>query len=195
MAEKGDIGPVSKNDQTTNARAVSIAQDVHVMDIYRQVLSLGFYPLTETERSGFGLANFSTWMSYAFIRQDMYKLYKESLNSIIKETNLLYFTNYLRNKISNLSALTEQDKETLLDKLIYCSDGERTMEGFYRLFFVMQGILKVKSSPEWDKIPDAWEEITEQIFEELSALEKELELEEARGVQEVAMLREDWEIL
>ena len=113
------------------------------MDLYRQYLTLGFYPLTENERSQFGIADFASWSLYRPIREQMYQLYQNDLDQSIHEHGELYFADYMMKKIKELP-ITPEEQEIVMDKLVLCEEDEKTMKSFRRLFFVMQGILKVK---------------------------------------------------
>jgi hypothetical protein len=154
LAKEGDGVWVSQRAQTTDVHAVAIAQDVHTMDLYRQYLSLGFCPLTTNERNQFGVSDFATWSMYRPIRKEMYLTYQLTLDGGIREEGELYFCNYFRQKISELPLLTMDQQETLIEKLTDCIEGEKTLKSFHRLFFVMQGILKVKPIyHDWVEVP------------------------------------------
>ena len=144
LAKEGNGVWISKESQTTDVHAVAAAQDVHTMDLFRQYLTLGFCPLTANERHRFGIPDFITWLSYREIRSEMYATYQSNLDQAIKEKGEIYFCNYLRQKISYLPLLSLEQKEFLIDKLAECSEGEKTLKSFHRLFFVMQGVLKIK---------------------------------------------------
>lgn len=167
LAKEGGGVFVSKETQTTDVHAVAIAQDVHTIDLYRQYLALGFYPMTSNERSQFGVSDFATWSLYRPIRDQMYQAYQTMLDNPIKEHGEIHFVNYIRQKINDLPLLQEQ-QEALIDKLIDYDAGEKAIKSFHRLFFVMQGILKVKP------IYTDWIELnSEPIFSD-EQLEKEL---------------------
>lgn len=153
VAKVGEGARVSLIAQTTDTHAVAIAQDVHTMDLYRRYLALGFYPLTENERSQFGLADFASWTFYHPFRNNMYLAYQNALDQAILEHGEIHFTDYMMNKIKELP-LQPNEKEQLLDKLIMCEEGEKTMKSFRRLFFVMQGILNIKPPyADWTELP------------------------------------------
>ncbi len=170
LAKEGNGVFVSTHRQTTDEHAVAIAQDVHTSDLYRQYLSLGFVPMTENERAQFGLVDFGTWSMYHPVRKQMYAAYYENLNMSIKENGEIYFIEYFRKKISDLEHLTLDQQEFLIEKLAMCSEGEKTLRSFHRLFFVMQGILNVKPIYEdWIKvIPKVASISTEKFEEEIS---------------------------
>lgn len=155
LAKEGPDMRLSKKEQTTDQHAVSIAQDVHNMDIFRNILGLGFCPLTENERRQFCLADLINWSLYADIRKEMYKAYQDSLEDAIILEGTVHFAGYMRLKIGSLPHLTQEQQEELIDKLSECSDGEATMRAYYRLFFVMQGVLKGNSlNSDWVEVEE-----------------------------------------
>lgn len=145
MSKGEALSSFSFNKQTTDKHAVAISEDVHTMDFYRQYLALGFYPLTENERSRFGFSDFANWTMYGSSRQNMYIQYQEVLDQAIKENGEIYFCNYIRQKIESLPNISSEQKEELIEILIDCDEGEKTLKKFYRLFFVLQGVLNVKT--------------------------------------------------
>lgn len=140
---KGECTYIPKTEQTTDALTVAIAQDVHTMDLYRQYLALGFYPLTDNERSQFGTTDLINWALYKSIRNDMYQIYHTKLDETIHDQGEIYFTEYIHHKIKELPLLPDE-QEALLEKLIDYESGDKTIKSFHRLFLVMQGILRVK---------------------------------------------------
>lgn len=147
LAKKGANVKIADDAQTIDAQAVAIAQDVHTMDLYRQYLSLGFYPLTQNERNAFGLTELINWGSplYREIRSCMYTSYYDQLDESIKELGELHFANHLRALLEKNPSLDEQQREDILDKFMYCNNHiwtfEDSQERFHRLFFVMIGVL------------------------------------------------------
>lgn len=170
LAKEGNGVWVSKERQTTDVHAVAIAQDVHTMDTYRQYLSLGFCPLTEHERSQFGLADFANWSMYRPVRTEMYTQYQKALDQTIEEYGEIHFCNYMRAQIFHLQRLSLEQQQALVDKLTECNEGEKTLKSFHRLFFIMQGVLKVKP------IYTDWIEISNKAKDEPTP-EEEFEIE------------------
>lgn len=144
FGKEGKKANLSMDGQTTDAVAVGIAQDVHTMDLYRNYLSLGFYPLTSEERSLFGLTDLVQWAMYTPIRNAMYQIYRDDLDKPIKEIGEVHFAINMRQKINGLQSLSTDQKEALVEKLAMCAEGEKTLKSFRRLFYVMQGILTIK---------------------------------------------------
>lgn len=143
LSKEGMSTRFSTEKQTTDKHAVSLTEDIHVMDLYRQYYALGFYPLTENERSLYTLQDIIQWSMNGAIRNQMYLFYQTGLDQAFKEAGEVNFPLYLRQKITSLPQLTPEQKEELIDKLTLCENGEETLKGFRRLFFVMQGILNV----------------------------------------------------
>ncbi|MBS0655385.1 MAG: hypothetical protein JSR46_06400 [Verrucomicrobia bacterium] len=148
LAKEGNGVWVSKVSQTTDEHAVAIAQDVHTSDLFETDFALGFYPLLDHVRNQFGALNLPSWMSYSSVRQGMYTSYYSQLDQSIHEVGEIHFAIYMRQKIGELKLLSGQQKELLIDKMVDYSNGEKTMSGFRRLFFVMQGILTVVKESE-----------------------------------------------
>jgi hypothetical protein len=168
-------GRVRKLDETiTSKDIVAYAQDVSMMDRFRQYFSLGFYPLSPNERSQFGVVDYLAWSSYSPYRDKMYKTYYDQLDRCIQEVGESYFTDYILKKIWSMDDLRFDQRHELIKRLADSGHGdqkEKTIKGFHRLFFVMQGILKIKPSQhaalnldvdDWVEIPDElldWVEI------------------------------------
>lgn len=162
----------SMQSETTDEDAIGVAQDVHTLDFYRLQLTLGFYPLTEIERRKFGISELTSWVMNGPLRTMMYEKYQERLDESIRALGDVHFTNYILQAIQGLPSLTEEQKEEFIEELSLCNDGEETLKGFRRLFFVMQGVLKVKSiyagwcdlssDSEAEELPiDDWELVNE----------------------------------
>lgn len=174
VPKEGTNIQISLNTETTDPHAVAIAQDVHIMDLYRNYLTLGFYPMNENERNSLGINELFVWSTYAPIRQEMYGIYHARLNECFAEVGEIHFANYLRQTINSNLSLSKEHREILLDQYTECNDGKwslhETKEKFYRLFFVMQGILQKQKIYKED-----WYEVTEEEEETTSGLdEKEL---------------------
>lgn len=163
--KEGRNSYVSKYWETTDAHAISIAQDVHTLDLVKCYLSLGFYPLSEYERNSMGMTEIMVWASaYREIRNDMYAVYHSRLDEAMKEIGEVHFGNYLRQLINAYPALSEDQKEAILDKYIYCNNDEWCPEvcqrRFHRLVFVTLGVLTHKALyADWVNVPVVIEEV------------------------------------
>lgn len=148
LAKEGITVKIKQDEQTTDTQAVAIAQDVHTMDLYRQYLSLGFYPLTQNERNAFGITELMNWSSpvYREIRSCMYTSYFDRLDEAIKEIGEVHFANHFRALLEKNPSLSEEQREDILDKYMYCNNKLWTFEDsqkrFHRLFYVMIGVLR-----------------------------------------------------
>lgn len=123
----------------------SVKQDVHSFDIYRIYLSLGCFPLTEHERSNFGLLNFLTWRIYSHFRVTIYKNYFNTLDEAIESNGEAHFAAYIRQIITFNRKLSDVQKGEILEMYTECNNGtwdpQLTRERFHQLMFVMQGVL------------------------------------------------------
>lgn len=159
LAREGSEVKVFLDQETTDPEAVAIAQDVHTIDLYRLYLTLGFYPLNENERSAFGMNELVLWEIYGPIRQEMYGIYHARLNECFAEVGEIHFANYLRLAFQSNSSLSEEEREMLLDMYSECNEGKwsiwSTKEKFYRLFFVIQGVLRKQKiyEEDWVELP------------------------------------------
>ncbi len=100
----------------------AIAMDVHMMDVYRLALSLGFSPLTEQERRNVGVAQLVNWEQFSTIReQGMMGAYESEIDEKLQETidqvGAIHFANYARNLIGENTNLSTEQKETLTDMI------------------------------------------------------------------------------
>lgn len=148
-----------KDRQTTDVHAVAIAQNADRMDLFRQYLCLGFYPLSEHERSQFGLAQFMVWSTCSGIRDEMFKKYWSSLDDSIKEDGEIYFSEYIRKKIGEMKHLAPKQQAALVERFTDEKRGEKNIKDFHRLFFVMQGILNLKPMLNLKLEYDDWTEV------------------------------------
>lgn len=147
MVQFGKEGKVklTRSDATaTDESTAAIVQDIHMMDIFRQYSTLGFYPITQNERDRFTATDTFNWKTQGAIRVGLYEIYKSQLNDAIDIVGELQFANYIREKITSLEQLTEDQKEQLIERLALCAGDDTALDGFKRLFFVMQGVLKVE---------------------------------------------------
>ncbi|MFA6119103.1 MAG: hypothetical protein WCT85_06575 [Parachlamydiales bacterium] len=129
-----------------------ILEDPHGVDLYRQNLALGFFPLTEGERNDIGMMEIFFWEGYGSVRAVMQDEYKDSLDDVIKEIGELRFSEFMRKTITSNILLTQRDKEQLLEKYTernnYIWDSEATDHRFHRLALVMLGVLNYEPSEE-----------------------------------------------
>lgn len=129
----------------------AIAGDVHGFEIYRKVLSLGFYPLTDSDRANLHLSDFILWETYIPIRHEMYNEYDKRLDSVFEEAGEVHFGNYLRQTINDHPHLLENEKQKMMDMYLECNDGQWTRSEtrlrFHRLALVMMGVLNCGERP------------------------------------------------
>lgn len=122
-----------------------IAEDPHGMDIYRQHLALGFFPLTPHERNSVGPIEFYLWKMYQKFRDVMYQRYRNVLDDAVKATGEVNFGNYMRAQIMQNERLSEEQKNKLLEMYTERNKGhwdvDITNELFHRLALVMLGVL------------------------------------------------------
>lgn len=135
-------------DQILGIYPDAVKQDVHAFDLYRVYLSLGFIPLTDHEREKIGLGHLISWRLYGALRNQLHNEYDP--NKSVKKIGELHFATYMRSLILNNKALTETQKEQILEKYTERNDGKWTVAetdfNFHRLMFVMLGIMhKVES--------------------------------------------------
>lgn len=128
----------------------AITRDVHGFDIYRIILSFGFYPMTENEKRKFGFGELFAWelydtKPYGNIRQLMMHMYVtryfDSIDSVIEEHGEVEFANHIRQMINTNPKLSEEEKETIIESWGF----GRTNEQFHQLFLVMLGVLRKKA--------------------------------------------------
>lgn len=127
-----------------------IINDVHGFDTYRLVLSLGLVPLTDQERSTFGVGELLLWAQWAgIIRLPLLDVYRESIDDVAIRANNEYFSTYINNMIQTNPLLNEQQKEAILERWYTLNNGlwrnERVAdERFARLLFMKVGIIRWK---------------------------------------------------
>jgi hypothetical protein len=126
----------------------AISEDVHGFDIYRNMLCLGFYPMTRTERYEVRLDEIFQWSKiWRPIRKAQGEIpYRNNMYDQIKDNNLesLQYILLVIGKSENLS-----DKEkTNLESILSCSSDtiKINSDNYYptinRLMLVMMGVLK-----------------------------------------------------
>lgn len=133
----------------TDVHAVAAAQDIHTLDLYRKIISLGVIPMTTSERNSMGLSELYLWAdpTYPFrsFRIDMYREYYERIDGLIKELGLLDFATYIRAVIEQNDLLGADQKDAILEKFTERNldtwSVEETQSRFNRLVCVMLGIL------------------------------------------------------
>lgn len=178
--KKGKQSYVFENAETKDEQAIAIAQDVHTLDIYKSCLSLGFFPMTENERNRMGTAETFMWASpihpFRKMRENMYDTYVRQMDFVFSELGEIYFAEYFQSLISEMTCLTEEQKQLVLDK--YINNNEWTWEidesfkRFHRLVFVILGVLK-----RIDLYED-WQEISAIEIEQPSESDSEVLLED-----------------
>lgn len=143
------------------------------MDLYRSSLTLGFYPMSENERNSLGINELMLWSSYGSILQEMYGIYHSQMDECFAEVGEIHFANYLQQAFNSNPSLSEEQRDVLLDLFTECNGGKwsiyRTKENFYRLFFVMQGILRKQRiyEEDWVEVPEEAKTIPGMDEEEL----------------------------
>lgn len=125
----------------------AIAHDVHSFDLYRNYLSLGFYPLTKYERATIGISEFLVWKQFASIRSQMSAAYQKELDSVIHEIGESEFSTYMRKHIGENPSLSESERKTLLYDIWGGRNNDtwstkETDQKMHRLALVMLGVLR-----------------------------------------------------
>lgn len=124
----------------------SVQYDVHTFDLYRLYLSFGFYPLTEYERSKFGILEQLAWYLYSGVQERMYREYK--LDEAVGQIGQVHLGTYIQRLIESNPKLDDNQKELLLNEYTECNGGlwtvSETNQRFQRLLFVKLGILRKK---------------------------------------------------
>lgn len=142
---------IDMEKEVTDEHSLAIAQDVHTMDIYRLIFSLGFYPLTYNERRNIGFMHLFNWEipPYSDLRMEMYKLYQESLDKVIGELGEVHFSTHLLRLIYTNDSLSEEEKSLIIDRFTGDSDDNWSSNSintrFHRLLLCMLGILRKKA--------------------------------------------------
>lgn len=160
MVQTAKSNKLNFRKEVVDKHAVALAQDVHVLDIYRHLFALGFIPLTDYERNAIGIVELITWTTpgYRLVRMEMYKTYQKCLGDVIKELGALHFFNYMRLVMTNNSQLSEEQRAALIEKFTERNQetwsAAETETRFQRLVCVMLGVLN------YDPIGDDWVEIT-----------------------------------
>lgn len=126
-----------------------LANDVHAFDVYRKILSLGFYPMTQHDRNSLQFIDLWNWtLFFSPIRQMMHREYSNRIDQAIVDLGEARFTDYIRKEIGENRTLSEQDKEDLLEKYTSANNGRWTVaetnKRFHRLMLVMLGVLQKK---------------------------------------------------
>jgi hypothetical protein len=123
-------------------------QDVHVFDLWRLQLSLGFLPLSPEERLQIDWDRMFSYCCFqgAFI-PDMHREYRATYDASVKiQIGSLHIFNYIRQMIGQNPRLSEEQRSAILEMYTERNDGEwnaaATDERFRRLMFVMLGVLK-----------------------------------------------------
>jgi len=120
----------------------AVSRDTHSFDLYRLHLSLGFFPLTDYERSQVGIVELAVWETYAFLRREMFSQYNPY--DLIEARGNLHFANYLRSVIEANPRLQPSEKEAIIEKFSERNQNrwseDLTHQNFYRLVCVMLGI-------------------------------------------------------
>lgn len=122
----------------------NVKYDVHVFDIYRTFLSLGFYPLSEYEKDQFGFIQMPNWEMLSMLRPAFYKMYEPNL--AVKPVRAKFFTDYLPKVIEANTSLSNAEKAEILEKIANPADSGWTEQAmgkkFQRLLFVMLGVMR-----------------------------------------------------
>jgi hypothetical protein len=136
----------------------AIAKDVHGFDVYRRMLSLGFFPLTEMERFRLTSAEVVIWKLYEQFRNQAQALYRQQLDAIVHEKGELRFSDYIQHAIQTNNSLTAEEKEEIIEKSTNGNGGQWTVaetnSRFHRLMLVMLGVLR--KNTQKDSVEDAW---------------------------------------
>lgn len=119
-----------------------VSHDTHLFDVYRTLLSIGFYPLTDYEGNETGIGEIVAWQTYAQNRVEMFSKYRKRLDEIIKEQNgEAYFIGYIH-KILSECGLNQEQKNEILARWDGRWGFEETMKRFHRLLYVKLGVLR-----------------------------------------------------
>lgn len=119
-------------------------EDVHFIDMYRKALTLGFYPLTPSERYEVDVTDIFMLNFYKvlLVSPAIYSRYNEEMDSEIKATidyNNIY--RYILDQFTNSQFSAEQKRE-LQDDL---DDFDIPIENKRNLFYVMLGIQRLSA--------------------------------------------------
>jgi hypothetical protein len=124
-----------------------VADDTHAFDLYRLFLAVGFYPVSTNERLKFDFEALQTWEN-PFIKVYhlmMYLKYQTDLTEfVVQEVGALNLAILIRYLINNNTALSEEQKASLIEQLSNTDD----MTPWYNLLFVMLGIFNYKKTIE-----------------------------------------------
>jgi hypothetical protein len=115
--------------------------DVHTVQFYRRVFTLGFSVLTAEERDQLTLAELYQWFMLSLMRQAMTRVYLMRMQEAIQEHKDLFLYEFLRNKLASFreqNILTDEDIE-IIDDLFARPDFN--VENARQLFFCLTGIL------------------------------------------------------
>lgn len=142
----------------------SVRSDTHAFDVYKWVLSLGFYPLSKNERNKIDLGVFTNWaLNTNALRNDMLAEYrydmltnynsssgKREAKGNDKEEDAkekegitsVRVTDYLRNIVQDNNKLTSDQKGELLDRMTDVYDHRNCEADSIRLMLVMNGKMR-----------------------------------------------------
>lgn len=141
----------------------AMGQDVHVADMFRIQLSLGFVPVSHAERRNIAFTDIFFWNLYSEARQRMMlNAYERNIDDEFHEflqtqKKDLEFTLYVRSLITNNPNLTEEQKNEFEEKMAdYEYFGHpHIQQGFRRLILTSLGILKKPPVPPVPEVAGA----------------------------------------
>lgn len=130
-----------------------LAADVHNFEFFRTIFTFGFTPMTGNEKRKFGFLNLLIWNQSlpSALRAQFYEKtflgrvpYPDAEAGKVKGKMF----DYVRAMIKANPKLSQKDKDALDDKLAtwnnYKWSGQATEEKFFRLLYVMLGVLRKK---------------------------------------------------
>lgn len=179
------------------AQAVAVTQDIHTFDAYRKYFALGFYPLTDYERDGFGIGDLMNWEqpAYRHFRSLMLKDYENSLESTVQEAvreiGLIHFPEYIQRVLRANKKLTEEDIRIIMENKYATANDftweyEETQEKFYRLMLVFLGVLQKKKRPI--PLAEDWTEVVREEAQREEAQREEAQRKESHEKEEWALV-------
>jgi len=130
----------------------SLVYDVHFMDVFRKIQSLGFCPVSPLERASIGLWDLASWSTTgAMIRAQLSTKYRNDLDQIVERMGELRFATYFTGLINSLTTLTKEEKAEIIELYTESHDGawtpQETNHRAHRLVFVRLGVLRRKPDP------------------------------------------------
>jgi hypothetical protein len=125
----------------------AVTQDVHAFDMYRKILSYGFYPMTEDDRRELLiLEQMYAHTLYDNFRSSMIHGYRDELDDVVKGIGEMKFSSYFQYILNQNPNLTRAQKDEILELYTEADGGNWTIDEtnsrFHRLVLVMLGVLE-----------------------------------------------------